>query len=1029
MTFSMASQALLFALLVASASHCDGACSWIGAGLSWRFSTDSSRQLSLVVNGAWSKNCSGSFAYTVTYQPSSLKPANGSESAINGKLIGKTNQEFSWYASVNNVPDEATSGVITVDLGSDTLNSNIVLCCKSCPSTNPQSCSASSIKNFYSAYFSLPWRIVRSSAGPSYVTLHVTDMDGHFVKVADNVNGGNVRTFSTSEAAWNFTLSSIPSGVSKVRFTATDLPFVDLEPSDNQISYAVGNSGSSSTEAIIYIDDQTACTASQIPFLTSYSPSKADCIWNDNSHADCLVKLQANVTTTTGSSLSIQPADGYCVACALKTESDFPACEGRCTYIPPSTLNCLPTLTTADIGKSYVFCYVAVATYSPGTCVSKPICFRMNIIGHSPVFESPGSSLQGPGNVPYPACLGAPLGLNLIASDSDAGEQVRIFVDDASPGPGSFFSDLAGPANGCGKFGAFNAGRSGDNMNQIVARVLYNASLDSSINASLSPNVSFSASNRASQTILFKLDEKGGSAVLFDNHSLTGMTRRALILNTKRTVCAHAYDNSRFRYRRWANREYENLYFHNLGSYVTTQCWNIMPQAPPVFVTSPEGCLPVRLGTTITYPCSPFTEPSMFDYDFTEGLHVRARLQIPVGFKVELNLRAMDPNPEDHVQILILDNPGLPPTGVSVERSTCVAPSPSTTTFCSTCDSLCHSSCNVAQRKITWTPDNADMGKKFRLCAVATDDSTACAGRLPDASSRGWNGERYCVELELVQLKFEWAGSLVDWMVKSTEPLQALVGCTLSLDLTPILQLADYSAQGSVIWENATSHNVVLETVQSGSTSTFLFKPARGSEGRLVTACFAVGSTSLSFSSKGICREDGNKNCAVDADCGTGRCSDVCVNVLVEKCRYCVSKENVLGELLGTFGLKTNWMRVWTLNADSRLNLGTFCEDYLDCERNSTNSVPVISDRSVLASSVSPFQKVALWVGTMYSTDNEEAARTVSCRFRTAFKDLQMMNPELPMSSLDFTISPHSPVCVPSCSVGPSPEEKALMGC
>eukprot|EP00960_Hanusia_phi_P054609 762717-Hanusia_phi.AAC.2 len=1034
---AMPEMALLVLLLLASTPCCHGVCNWIGAGLSWNLSTDSGSQLSLNVIGAWDVNCSGSFSYSIewTHVSGEISWSNATVAVQNAKSLkgDPIGTEFVWEASVL-VPRDALGGAISVNLKTLwTLRSNVVLCCRSCESTNQNSCAMRGIKNYYSPVFSLPWwtiaRSLTQDAGVPYVTLHAVDMDGHFLTIK---TGGQTYTFMTSEVAWNYTIpeaSTIPAGSSTVLFSATDRTFKDLEPYDNQISYAVEDYGSSTTEAVLYVKAQSACTPDQTPFLTSFSPSKMDCFWNDNSHAGCKVKLQANLSAADVSKLSIQMTDGYGASCALNG-NDFPNCLDSCKSIPPSELDCLPDLSASDIGKSMVYCYTAVATYSGtsiGTrCYSKPICFRYNILGRSPVFQSPSPSFLGPGNVKYPACLGAPLGLNLVASDSDPAESVRIFVDDVSPGAGSFFSDLPGSASSCGQFGAYKATRVGDNMHQIVARTLSNASLDSSINASVSPNVSFSGTS-ASQTIVFNLDVRDGNVVLFDNETSAGFTRRSLILNDKRTICAHAYDNTRFRYHRWANREYEQLYFHNLGSYVTTQCWDIVMQAPPVFVTSPDGCKPTKQGKTITYSCTPFTEPSMFEYDFTAAAHVRAKLDIPVGFQVVLTLTAMDPNPEDRVEILFLDNPGLPVSNVMVERSTCVAP-PSTSA-CSACTSKCHSSCNVAQRRLMWTPANADMGRTFKLCALAKDDSTMCAGRIPDASSQGWSGERYCVELRAVQLRFRWTGSLVDWMVKSAAPLQAFVGCTLSLDLIPALDLADYSATGSVAWENATANMVEVQTAQSGQTSSFYFRPMRGSEGRLVTACFAVGSDSLSFSSRGICREDGNRNCNSDADCGAGRCSDVCINIQVDKCRYCVKKDNVLGELLGNFGLKTNWMRIWTLNADSRQQLGTFCEDYLDCERSSTDSSEVISDRSLLARSAAPWDKVVVWVGTQYSAESGETARQVSCKFRTAFKDLQSMNPDLPLSSLDFSFPSRSSVCIPSCSVGPTPEERALMGC
>lgn len=48
------------------------------------------------------------------------------------------------------------------------------------------------------------------------------------------------------------------------------------------------------------------------------------------------------------------------------------------------------------------------------------------------------------------------------------------------------------------------------------------------------------------------------------------------------------------------------------------------------------------------------------------------------------------------------------------------------------------------------------QGRKYRVCAVARDDSAMCGGTAPGASSLGWYGDQHCTHFYVVAPKLMW---------------------------------------------------------------------------------------------------------------------------------------------------------------------------------------------------------------------------------------------------------------------------------
>jgi hypothetical protein len=171
----------------------------------------------------------------------------------------------------------------------------------------------------------------------------------------------------------------------------------------------------------------------------------------------------------------------------------------------------------------------------------------------------------------------------------------------------------------------------------------------------------------------------------------------------------------------------------------------------------------------------------------------------------------------------------------------------------------------------------------------------------------------------------------------------------------------------------------------------------------------ALGITKLG----GICLEDGRKGCRHDHDCGLGVCSPVCVELRVQKCRYCIKDGETLDTVLGHYKIETNWMRLWTLNADTYAALGTACSSSMDCDP-ANNQVAVDNPELILKGSDGVGRRI-LWTGVPYRPQEDEGIEAIACHFRTNIHSIAAANPEMDISPT--TVVPRGyEMCMMACN-------------
>ena len=827
----------------------------------------------------------------------------------------------------------------------------------------------------------------------------------------------------------------------------------------------------------------------------------------------------------------------------------------------------------SHVGEQRVMCFVATAEYcktegreaeaecsgvtsgalpNSETCYSQPLCVRFNIVGHRPKFVAP-TQLQAnsydalgrlvPGRTDVAACLGTPLQLSLHAVDEDRNDQVRIFVDDELR-PTSFFSSDTTFDSSCGEFQPFAGLRVGVNDEQDSIVHLLNAEFDSTITAELSPKLAWRKGN-ATQDILYTLtlEAKNGIETLGDPDCGNLQTCRQRLLNMHRVVCGYAYDNSRSRYARWVGKRAhpqldpdtkDYVDDHSLGSYASDRhCWKITLQAPPVFITNGTGCIS-KQGKYIRSTCTPFgdvTSPGS-TVDTTGNRMSYANITLSVLQELDVQFVAYDPNPEDRVQLFVMEDPGIPP-GMIVGRSVCLPREanpiedydrntcPSTTcgnggkcecSFTKKCDpgadesigseakgakcrfcdgdkcnlnenpdlpapslpnvdarnncptkcglsaseSSCECtgfcpadlSCNRASMRLQWKPNKEDFGKSFLVCVLARDNSNLCQGQgIQGVTERGWYGEQHCMYLDVVAPAFRFEGPWIEEFVKGTskeKPYGIYAGCKFSIKLTvQETSKGDASYGGMIKRSNALSQapademelatnlkgeqklevavtqaEVCTDTSKTECSAIVDVTPRLGSEGFYFQLCFAAGDQLGMVLNAGICIQDPTlKPCNLDSECAQGMCLPLCFDLRVEKCRYCIQDgPETLRIIKDQYMIDTNWMRLWTLNADSFGNLGTECEQYFDCAKDASNVTAIDNPELILPHDGRG--KRILWTGVLYNPTEREKAREIACRFRTGLKSLQHNNPEMQIGDGELILEPGDSVCIGSCDAG-----------
>jgi hypothetical protein len=362
-------------------------------------------------------------------------------------------------------------------------------------------------------------------------------------------------------------------------------------------------------------------------------------------------------------------------------------------------------------------------------------------------------------------------------------------------------------------------------------------------------------------------------------------------------------------------------------------------------------------------------------------------------------------------------------------------------------------SCNRASIRLTWKPNRNDFGKSFFVCVTARDNSNLCAGKgIQGMTERGWYGEQQCMYLEVVPPAFRFAGAWIHEFIAGTskqQPYGIYVGCTFRLDLI-IKEVSVGASYGGKVERSdslsmapasvmETSMNIKHERrlmirVQKKPTcseaancdrSELEVTPRLGSEGFYFELCFAGGDQLDMVNMAGVCFEDASrkttnlqdyKSCNDDSDCGIGKCSPLCIHLQVAKCRYCIKDgPETLRVLMDQFFIDTNWMRIWTLNADSFERLDTDCPRHFDCDQN-VRTVEAIDNPELIIKSKTGIGKRILWTGVLYKPVEPEKLTEIACRFRTGLKSLAHNNPDMAVGNGSMILQPGDSVCIGACS-------------
>ena len=584
----------------------------------------------------------------------------------------------------------------------------------------------------------------------------------------------------------------------------------------------------------------------------------------------------------------------------------------------------------------------------------------------------------------------------------------------------------------------------------------YAASVEYSVEAAQSIHYILNASDKngilarmASSNILNDTQ----NCMVGDNNKTVDDNRcREKLLNMDQTICAFAYDNSRVKSGRWVGKTDPNgkalqfctetgppygspsessakMYIagkadgpwvgkctppltgslsgpreglgtadnawmrdHSNGDMASPMhCWRIQLQAPPVFVTDP-----MKLST-----------PFPLDYDLTsfdgvdiarsaQTARVTPKIGVNVGVAMSWTFVAQDPNANDFVEILVLDDPGLP-SEMRAGQTICIGRGSETSMFAADDKGFDFpgqmaskkSRCSKAKLTLSWTPPLASAGNTYKVCAVAKDSSRSCHGIAPStlATSRGWFGEVQCVEFEVYRPAIRFDLGFLPQMIYS------LVGCQTQINLTAVdcsLQAqpchGQYDVKIDLNGSLPDGAHITAPMSRSGIVRReFKWVPRRGMEGKKFTVCFT----------------------AVDALETQPRTRAECFHMMVQKCQYCIGGGSTLSLLMKDFGLDTNWLRVWLHNGNNGPRESVARINNPDLIAHSRDLATL--DEMLANSRGQP----VVWTGLIYRSGVGESLASVAGRFRTTIAGLLSVNPDI--SSEDDVVANVTAMCVVPC--------------
>ena len=375
-----------------------------------------------------------------------------------------------------------------------------------------------------------------------------------------------------------------------------------------------------------------------------------------------------------------------------------------------------------DIGRQEVFCLLATFQ-TDFQCPSLPHCVTVEVKGTVPELISPSNSptcpvrsrddfLQyvGLNSSLCPdlfACWRATTGseVTLKAHDPDEGETVNIVVDSISS-----LNDYAAELLVESAL-AFPDATGADAETYCDARTVDPYALFMEVTKFVTPRSATKDCRTGLRKVTFDLDyAAAGRSPITTN--VTALGGRYALIGEDKMLCYTVSDNQA---RVWG-RGVSNSY---------GKCHIIRMRGAPVFVRNPDTPLD-----------TPFAGAD------ANGLGVgEVTLTARLAEEVNFTFRARDPDEEDEVQILLLEDPGLP-NEAALEPQVCL-PQPDLTnvnaeliprkrTLCPDGvggEQLCPTvgaPCQEASRFFHWTPTPGSEGETYKVCAVAKDQDGSC---------------------------------------------------------------------------------------------------------------------------------------------------------------------------------------------------------------------------------------------------------------------------------------------------------------
>jgi len=670
-----------------------------------------------------------------------------------------------------------------------------------------------------------------------------------------------------------------------------------------------------------------------------------------------------------------------------------------------------------DIGRKEMFCLIATANDGDYPCPSLPHCVTVEVKGTIPELLSPSNSPTCPvrarddflqyvgmnsSNCPdLFACWRSTTGseVTLKAFDADLGETVNIVVDSISS-----LDDYSATLLVESALAFPDASDVGGNAEIYCdARTVVPYAPFMAVTAFVTPRATKDC-RTALRKVTFDLDyaTTGASPIAVNRTDLGGYYP---LIGEDKVLCYTVTDNQAKVWGRGVSNSYG-------------KCHIVRMRGAPVFVINPATPLD-----------TPFSGVDAQGLGFGE-LVLTARLAVELNF----TFRARDPDPEDQIQILLLEDPGLPNEAI-LDPQVCVdqglinnidlALIPRKVNFCSdgmggqrVCPTVA-SACQEAFRFFHWVPSPGSEGKAYMVCAVAKDDDGACGlyhkrrnaacnpdptvscgidgtdGASDKSTSHGYYGPEHCVIINVTAPNPTWDVGTVP-TVSGANKL-AHVGCEIRWKVAAT-DANGYTMHVQVAEDTPLPDGARMVPVTTGVTAhqDFAWTPVRGMEGSMHTVCFQ--SWALITYPSNLHAGPPQARRARNAD-GSAELPRRCVNIKVRRCKYCVDSEETLLVKMKEYSVDMNWLRLWAANGNDD------GDDLTD----------PVEDPGVLGTGTldGVHNGQLLNIGPVYKFQAGDSLMGIAGRFRTTLKSLLDLNPDITDPSV---VQAGQEVCLIPCS-------------